>query len=144
MIFRVSRPIGAIVSFTGLVGLLVVAAGCGGSSNGLDTYPVSGTVTFDGTPIEKGRITFRDASANGRAFSAEIDNGSYELESEAGTMTVTIIASRIIPGKFGTEEGTKDPAGEMYIPKKYNDETTLKAEVTADGDNTFPFDLKSK
>ena len=51
--------------------LLVLGAGCGGGS-GLDLHPVSGTVTFDGQPIEDGYITFRAQSGDARGFAGPI------------------------------------------------------------------------
>jgi hypothetical protein len=117
--------------------------GCG-QEDGPALFAVSGTVTFDGAPVEEGRIQFRDA-AGGRAFSAEIIDGSYSLDAEEGQMAVGITASRIIPGKFDTSNPDDDPqpVGEMYIPSQYNSKTTLSASVSAASDNTFQFDLKS-
>jgi hypothetical protein len=34
------------------------------------------------------------------------------------------------------------PIGEMYIPKRYNDDSELTAEVTPNGENKFDFVLK--
>ena len=33
---------------------------------------------------------------------------------------------------------------EQYVPARYNSETTLTSEVTADGENAFTYDLTSK
>ncbi|HPM83083.1 MAG TPA: hypothetical protein PLF81_20405 [Candidatus Anammoximicrobium sp.] len=113
--------------------------GCG--SSGLDTNPVSGKVTFDGQPIQEGRITFRGMGSDPRAFSAEIKNGQYQMEAVAGKMKVEIIASRPVPGKFDeSNPGEKVPVGEMYIPAKYNSQSELTAEVTS-GSNELNFDL---
>jgi hypothetical protein len=57
---------------------------------------------------------------------------------------VEITASRLVPGKFDNSNGTPEPMGEMYIPKKYNSQTTLEAEVKSSGDNALPFELVSK
>ena len=35
------------------------------------------------------------------------------------------------------------PSPVQYLPARYNEATELTAEVTADGENTFQFDLKS-
>jgi hypothetical protein len=126
------------------VALLVpfMLSGCAGES-GPQMYPVQGTVSFDGTPVENGRILFRRVDGDQRGFSGEITNGRYELNAEPGSMTVEITASRIIPGEFDTSNDEPEPKGEMYIPAKYNAETELTAEVKASGDNNIPFDLKS-
>ena len=124
-----------------LAACFLAVAGCGGEA-GPAVYPVTGTVTFDGSPVEKGRIQFTPVSGD-RAFSAEIKDGAYELEAQPGKMKVAIRASRIIPGKFDTSNPDEDPQpmGEMYIPDVYNSRTTLEAEVTA-GENNFPFALE--
>ncbi|MBI1249205.1 hypothetical protein GC197_15340 [bacterium] len=105
---------------------------------------VEGTVTFDGKPIETGRILFRQTEGDGRAYSTEIVEGSYKLEVKQGPSEVTITASRLIPGKFDNSNGTPEQMGEMYIPARYNRKTELNALVTPDGKNQFAFDLVSK
>jgi hypothetical protein len=125
-------------------GLLFAAGGCGRSQGGPQTYRVSGNVTLDGTPVESGRILFRKTDGDRRPFAADITNGRYELQTEAGKMAVEITASRLIPGKFDNSNDTPEPVGEMYIPERYNKKTTLGAEVTSSGSNEFPFELSSK
>lgn len=133
-----------------LLTLLVLPAlttGCGGGgSEGPALYTVSGTVQYDGAPIDEGRITFRTDAGAGRAYSAEIEDGAYSLEVEPGKAKVEVIASRVIPGKFGEAASPDEeapPLSEMYIPAKYNTETTLEAEVTT-GKNEIPFKLEAK
>jgi hypothetical protein len=121
------------------LGLVLTAAGCGG--NGQQT--VSGKVTFDGKPIEEGRITFRQVEGDKRTYSAAITNGSYSLQCDQGKMAVEIIASRLIPGKFDRSNGTPEPVGEMYIPAKYNRAKSLSTYVNP-SNRTIPFELKSK
>jgi len=121
------------------VSLSLLLCGCG--NDGM-VY-VSGTVTFDGQPIEEGRITFRNKDGSGPAYSTPIKQGEYSLPCAPGDMKVEIIASRLIPGKFGTQNGTPEPMGEMYIPKQYNTATTLTAVVNGSSQE-IPFDLRSK
>lgn len=135
----------ALVSRKVGLGALVLAAlfltvGCG-ARDGLTS--VTGQVTFDGKPVEEGRILFRKKGEPGRAFSGPITNGSYSLRCDPGEMLVEITASRPIPGKFDTSNGTPEPVGEMYIPARYNSATTLTADVSS-SKRTFPFELKSK
>ena len=127
--------------------LLVASAsvvGCGGGGDGLTLYPVTGTVTFDDQPVSEGRVVFRKKEGDQKAFSGEIKEGKYQLDAEPGKMSVEVVASRPVPGKFDTSNGTPEPVGEMYIPAKYNEKTTLEAEVKPDGDNEIPFALTSK
>ena len=125
----------------------LLSAGCG-SASGPPLYPVTGKVTFDGKPIEDGRILFREAQGQKRGFSGAIKNGQYSLEATEGKMSVSITAAREVPGKFeespaGPDE-PKVPVREMYIPKKYNSETTLEATVGNSGSNNVNFELKSE
>lgn len=143
--FRSERPCTGSPGRAGSLALCValgVIVGCSAGSSGPRTYPVKGTVTFDGTPVEQGTILFRRLDGDGRGYSGEISNGGYELQAEAGTMRVEITASRAIPGKFTeVNPGEKDPVYEMYVPKVYNAESTLEVDVTT-GSNTHAFDLK--
>ncbi|QDU77105.1 hypothetical protein Pan97_41670 [Bremerella volcania] len=124
--------------------LILGSLGCSSSTSAPDMHVVHGTVTFDGKPIEKGRILFRQTEGDGRAYSTEIVEGAYELEVKEGPSEVTITASRLIPGKFDNSNGTPEQIGEMYIPAKYNRKTELNALVTPGGENQFAFDLMSK
>jgi hypothetical protein len=123
---------------------MLLALGCSSGPTGPAEYPVSGTVTLDGKPIETGRILFRKVGDGEHAYRGEITNGNYSFTSEPGKVKVEITASRPVPGKFDTSNGTPEPMGEMYIPKKYNSQTTLEAEVKSSGDNALPFELVSK
>jgi hypothetical protein len=125
--------------------LSLALAGCGGGGNGPKLYPVSGTVTFNGEPLKEGRIVYRlsGAGSSGRSYSGPIADGAYKLESEPGSAVVEITAYREVPGKFDRSNGDPVPLKEMYIPRKYNAATTLKAEVKPDS-NTDKFELTGK
>lgn len=125
-----------------LMASLLVGCG-GGASDGPAMYEVAGTVSFDGDPVEEGRILLRKKEGDGKAFSGVIKDGAYSVETEEGLMTVEIRASRIIPGKFDNSNGTPEPVGEMYIPKKYNTETTLEVLVPEGGKSDADFTLES-
>lgn len=120
--------------------------GCGGGGGGPKLYKTSGQVTFDGAPVETGRILFRMTSGDQKAYAAEITNGEYTIETLPGEASVEITASRIIPGKFDTSnpDDEPQPIGEMYIPAKYNSQTTLKATVAENNNNSTPFALTSE
>lgn len=125
--------------------VLIGSSGCNSSPEGPELIQVSGNVTYDGQPLEDGRIRFRLTSGDLRAFETDIVDGKYALETYEGPMQVEVRASRIVPGKFeqASPDDEPQPVGEMFIPEKYNAKTTLTAEVTPDGDNEFPFDLTS-
>jgi hypothetical protein len=115
----------------GFVVAMLLVAGCGER-----TYKVSGTVNFDGKPVENGTIVFEAADGAGLA-NAGISNGKYELHSKIGKKKVVISAFRKVPG---TEKDQQPPL-EAYLPAKYNTESTLFREVTAT-DNRFDFNLE--
>lgn len=133
-----------ILILTCAVGAL---AGCGGASNAPVTYPVSGKVTFDGTPLAEGQIIFRDAAGKVASAAGKIENGEYAFQAIAGKKEVVITATREIPGKTvvgGAPDDPPVPAIEQYLPEQYNEKTTLEADVSDSGANEFSFDLTSK
>jgi len=122
--------------------LLVVVwpAGCG--TRGPALVPVSGSVTFDGAPVETGEIVFRAADGAVASHAGQIMAGRYAIRSTAGPKRVEIIATRppatVVQNPGGSGEST--PA-EMYVPDRYNARSTLTADVTASGPNRFDFEL---
>ena len=146
---------------------LLVLGSCGGTDDGLGKrYPVSGTVTYNGSPLEKGEISFvtEDMSKNFGA-TGTITNGSYTLSmggdgdgAQAGKYKVTIVAKEDYMAKaqadFKKETGGTSPkllptfvgkaaaAAKSLIPAGYGDArtTTLNAEVEAKS-NTKNFEL---
>ncbi len=137
------RPrLGRGVRRVAAVAALLAAAGCG-KNDGPDLYTVSGVVTYDGSPVPDGRIVFRKVDEGNRAYSAAISNGEYKLDCEAGKVAVEVTASKLVPGKVDRSNGTPEPVGVMYIPKRYNAASTLTADVAPSKDNQIPFTLKS-
>lgn len=124
-----------------VLGVALVASGCG-AGDGLTR--VVGEVTFDGMPVQEGRILFRKKGEPGVAFAAPILHGAYEARCAPGEMMVEITASRLIPGKYDRSNGTPEPVGEMYIPKRYNTATTLKVDIKPSQSNTVPFALTTR
>lgn len=124
--------------------LPLALAGCGSAETGPELFTVEGTVTFDGSPVEEGRIQFRKTEGDQKAYSTDIKAGAYSIEMEAGKASVEITASRPT-GEFDTSNpgDPPQPIGEMYIPEQYNSQTTLTADVKPSADNSIPFDLKS-
>jgi hypothetical protein len=124
----------------GLAAVAVLAAA--GCSNQPKLYPVSGTVTFDGQPVETGDILFISAAGDRGPDAAKIADGKYTVQTTAGTKRVEVSASRIRPG--GAKGAGGEPVPEEYIPARYNIESQLTAEVKAEGSNTFDFALRSQ
>jgi hypothetical protein len=120
---------------------LLAFGGCGPS--GPTTYPVSGTVTFNGEPIPTGYITFTPDDPTLAPESGPITDGKFSFRAREGGKTVKIEADRYV-------EGAQNPVMGMnpkyqYIPKKYNENSTLKEEVKPDDEsNKYTFTLTDK
>jgi hypothetical protein len=149
------------------VGIWAVA-GCG--DDGLPKrYPVYGTVTYQGKPLESGTITFTPGDLhNGRSAGGTIKEGNYSLASltaddgaMAGNYKVSVIAQREITDGLDARQklmyekarstgGVSIPAQvkkkikvEDLVPKKYCDPQTsgLQAEVR-EKSNEVNFELR--
>lgn len=126
-------------------------AGCGGSN--LDPegrVKASGTVTLDGSPLEKGTVTFVDDQGSSVAVGI-VEKGSFKLSKSAnlpgippGNYQVSISAWKVAPGSVN-EAGDIVEKGEPLIPLPYMDHKTSKltAEVPAGGASDLTFALTS-
>jgi hypothetical protein len=132
--------IGVRLSSVLLLCVVGLVAGCGGEK-GAKKYDVSGTASFDGVPIEKGSISFVPRDTTKAPEGTTIENGKFKFQSPPGAMNVEIRGSRPAAVQDEPLMGTKY---EDFVPAEFNSSTTLKAEVTTSGPNTFTFDLKSK
>jgi len=106
-----------------------------------DLVDVSGNVTWKGAPVPDGEIIFFPSDKAKPPAAGRITDGAYKFKSKAGTMKVTIEAAR--------STGKRDPEygfliSELYIPPRYNKDSTLSADVTLDGENRFDFALTDK
>ncbi len=154
---------------TGLCGGVILAAGLGlipgcGDDTGLGKrYPVTGTVTYNNQPVEKGQISFIPVDPKeGRAANGYIEKGRY-------TLTTSSANDGALPGKYKVtiqardvdttqvletvkKEGGGGRQGDIakaaaqaknLVPSKYMlaDTTTLEATVEATS-NTINFPLK--
>lgn len=116
-----------------------------GCDSGPKLYPVSGTVQFKGENVKFGTINFR--AADGSTGASQVVDGKYSIPKEGGLTPgdyrVAInYPDPKIPPPSGTEApGEAIPQREM-LPKKYNDETELTAQVKADTNTNISFQLK--
>lgn len=119
--------------FMGLALLLALVAGCGGAP----TAEVTGTVRFNGKPVEDGDIVF--VPADGKAPAAgKIKDGRFAVRARPGRNKVQIRAARAARGKPDPIMGATKRG---YIPAKYNTRTTLEEEVRPGGANELRFEL---
>jgi hypothetical protein len=107
-----------------LLGLALLAAlGCA-------TASVSGTVTYEGKPVAKGKITFVDDDPNGAAAGTDIEGGRYSVTGlSSGKKRVYIL---IIAG------GAPEQAPDQKVPPEAA--KGLTAEITR-GSQTIDFPL---
>jgi hypothetical protein len=103
-----------------------------------ETVEVSGMVTWDGAPIPNGDIVFAAIDPHIAAAAGKISEGEFRFRCKPGEKRVEIRSYRLTGKK--TSQG--NPAGEMYIPGRYNSESKLTADVTLHGKNSFEFPLK--
>ena len=120
-----------------LLGLLFVANGC--AKPGPKVYPVSGSVTLDGQPLSEGTVYFKTI-ATGEIDALPVKAGQFAGKAAEGNRRVEVVAYRSIPvaGQMGGE------VQESLIARRFNIDSTLTAEVTAAGPNTFEFAVAAK
>ena len=158
---------------TTAVGLALTAVGLGliagcGDDTGIDMrYPVSGTVNYNGKPLEKGQISFIPVDPTGkqRPANGTIVDGHYTLSTATagdgampGKYKVAIVSIQLRPEdearikqtmeKFGGSARQQDTAkaaarAKSLIPAKYESSEMSGLEATVEPkSNTFPFELK--
>lgn len=116
----------------------IAAAGCGPRDTRIEC---TGTVTYAGKPVEEGSIGFVPLAGGGRSEGAVITAGRYVARVQPGRHRVEIRGSRPLVEK---KPGPSDMPGvirEDYIPKQFNDASTLEVEVPSTGPHQLPFDL---
>ncbi|EAQ78733.1 hypothetical protein [Blastopirellula marina] len=121
--------------------LLLVSTGCG-SSGGIATAPVQGTVTWEGEPVTAGAITFRPSAA-GKSASGKIQSdGTFEL----GTYHETdgaVIGPGVLSYTAPRAELPKNLRPGQSLPKgQYTGLTPQDASIEIhDGVNTLRIEL---
>jgi ABC-type glutathione transport system ATPase component len=116
-----------------LAGVLATS-GCGKSADGVI---VTGTVTFDGQPVETGHITF-EPQEQGVMTVAPISSGAYTIPAERpasiGKYLVRITAERstgkTIAANPRSQEDQASVEIEQYIPEKYNLRSQLYVDIS--------------
>jgi len=122
-----------------LVVTCVVLVGCGGDP---DLADVKGVITLDGKPLPDAFVQFTP-DANGATSYGKTDaKGSYRMKFSNSAYGAFIGDSRV---SIRTGDVKPDNSGRIpeLVPKIYNSESTLRANVVA-GSNTFDFELDSK
>lgn len=130
------------------VAAVCIAVGVAGCGDPLNRQAVSGVVTFQGTPLKTGSVTFVPIDPSLRTTGGSVvTDGKYQIPAAQG----------LSPGKYRVSFSAMDreaigpaipgdpmPPGQVLpkslLPAKYQGESKLEADVTA-GDNVFDFKL---
>lgn len=152
-----------------LLTLLALSAGCGQGtdSNRPKTFPVSGTVTQDGQPVEGANVSFHAADGSAGAVGITDASGNYTLTTfsasdgaVAGDHKVTItktdrpVVEATSDGSVadtgdepeeqqGTQSSEEGGRPKNLLPEKYASPETseLTATVSESGENKFDFQI---
>jgi hypothetical protein len=127
------------------VALGTALGGCGGV-DGVPRQRVSGAVTLDGQPLDAGMILFEPTAGQASSAGAMIADGRYDVARDKGPTPGPYLVRIYAPGKAAAPQQLGDPVKPApdRVPAKYNSKSTLTADVTAGGPNTFNFEVTSK
>jgi hypothetical protein len=119
-----------------------------GCSDGPQRIPVKGTVSLDGQPLATGSLLMTPLS-KGPVAGCDIKDGSFVMPSERGpgpgVYRVEITAYRPSGKKvYDSDFNVSTEALEAIVPAQYNTASELTATVSAETENEFTFDLKSR
>jgi hypothetical protein len=132
-----------IVCTAAILAASVLFLGCNAPSAKGSTAKVKGTASFDGKPIEDGMVYLKSPD-KGTMSSLPIKSGAFEGDAEVGTLRVEIAAYRLETPQTDMVGYTPEPSKVNYLPTKYHSESTITAEVKADGTTELTYDLKSE
>jgi|GEM_PF-6462614 len=122
--------------------LLVGLSGCGRGVGADGKMAYSGTVTWNGTPLEKGTLLL--TAADGDLDAAKIQQGTFEVRTRPGSKFVSVSAERFL----GTPSATPaDPFPAavtfQYLPESVNKNSEIKTEVE-EGATSITIELTGK
>jgi hypothetical protein len=120
-------------------------AGCAGGE--AKRQAVSGTVKWQGKPLNQGSINFLpEDPALGTSGGALIKDGQYSISANQGLLPgrYKVTISSADPKKAVDPDADPGAPGPVYkdrVQPKYNIKTILTADVKAEGPNTFNFNV---
>jgi hypothetical protein len=125
--------------------------GCAGS-DGLNRQPVTGSVTLDGTPLDKGTIRFMPTTTEATTeTSTTSSGGKYTFGKDSGPVpgeykvSISAVDDPNIQAKDGMVPGEyRPPTNKDKVPAKFNSNTTLTAKVQSGQSSPIDFTLTSK
>jgi hypothetical protein len=122
--------------------VLLASLGC---SSGNDLPEVTGAVSIDGQPVEKGSISFIPADGQGPTTGAEIVAGKYTSQAPLGVSKVEIRVPKVVGKRrlYDTPDSPVQDLMEEVLPEKYNEKTELRFDAQP-GKNEKNWDLQTK
>lgn len=138
---------------------VLMIAGCASEDQGESLgATVSGTVSYNGSPVEGAMVTFRPSGDGGQgAFARSDAEGKYELSASAagtsgvspGSYIVTVTKNEVNQSAVASEDdpnynpyASGDAQTKSLLPKKYANAKTSGLEFTVtDGTNDLPIEL---
>ena len=117
---------------------VVFLVGCGGNEN---LSSVTGTITLDGEPLPNAFVVFSPTAGGTTSYGRTNGSGQYEMMFNDDEMGAWIGENRV-EISTGDVGATMNGGTPEKVPAIYNQQSTLKVEVTA-GPNTHDFDLES-
>lgn len=137
----IKRAISAQAVVVVLAGVLV--AGCGSPHEA----SVSGTVTLDGEPLDRGTVSFHPVGEGAVAYGQIGADGSYEVKTgresglAPGDYKVTVVATTPPPPP---KDPMDEPVGELITPQRYGAKQTTDLQFAVEpGSNTIDLELTS-
>lgn len=133
----------------GIIVATLLVAGMGGCGPRPPVIvPVSGTVSYDGTPIADGSITFAARDGSTAPNVLKITKGRYEGLVAVGEKRIEVRAVReakrgelLFTGPVSGPGVENGPALVNFIPAAYNDASTLTRLIEPPGPVTVDLDL---
>jgi len=130
------------------IALFYLCLGCG-PKNELGRLPVSGKLSLNGAPLEKGTILFAPEQSRGVSSGADVLDGAYAIEEHKGLTPGTYVVRIYAADEEGEDVEPQLPGPGIKtkrerIPPKYNLRSELKLVVEASQDEAvFDLDMKS-
>ncbi len=128
--------------------LALTLTGCGGPADELNRQAVSGQVTLNNQPLDRGSISFDPQDReNGRSGGATIENGSFTLPKERGlppgSYTVRVYSADTT-AEAVTPDGLPGDSSKVAperIPAAWNSNSQEQVTVEDGGENHFELSI---
>ena len=117
---------------------LICLAGCGGAGDAVERVVVSGVVTKDSKPVQKGRITLYPVKGTqGPTSGSEIQDGKFRIESKGG---VPVGTHRVEIHQFELKQQIPGRPAALdvevnLLPEQFNTKSTVELTVESGNKN---------